>query len=85
MLKKDLATYIQDNLVIDGRMRVEESTPLMESGILDSIGLMQLVSYIEDNAGVRISDTDMLPDNFATIDTIADFVARLRQRGPGAR
>jgi acyl carrier protein len=82
MVKQELASFIEKNLVGDRRPEpIDDATPLIDEGILDSMGLMQIVAFLEERAGVRVPDDEVTPDNFATIDSIDRMVDRLlRQR-----
>lgn len=48
--------------------------PLLESGVVDSLGLMQIVQLIEDDCGVEIADADIVPENFASLAAIEKLV-----------
>jgi acyl carrier protein len=52
---------------------------LLESGILDSLSLLQLVVFLEERFGITIGDADLLPANFDSIDSICAY---LRAREP---
>ena len=81
MLKRELIEFIQENLVAaDDGERVSEDTPLIEKGIVDSMGLMQIMGFVEERTGVRIPDDDVRPANFATVASISELVDRLKQR-----
>jgi len=83
-LNKDLATFIQKHLVGDDRgISIADDTPLIERGIVDSIGLMQIVGFLEERVGVRVSDDDVIPDNFETVSAIVQLVATLQGRRSG--
>ena len=55
-----------------------DDEPLLTSGFLDSIAIVKLLTYIEQEFNVEISDADFDPDNFETIDTIATLIERVR-------
>ena len=74
-LKADLVRYIQENLAPD--TAIDDSTALIDRGILDSMGLMQVIMFIEEKTGIRIPDDEVLPDNFQTIGSIESLVDRL--------
>lgn len=59
---------------------VRRDEPLLQNGILDSLGVLELVSYIEQEYGIVVDDEDMSPDNFQTIERIATFVTEKRSR-----
>lgn len=52
---------------------------LLESGIIDSLGVLDLVTFIEDEFKISVVDDDLTPDNFQTIDRMTAFVGRKRK------
>lgn len=48
---------------------------LVESGIIDSLGIMKLVDFIEREFRVKIGDEDLIPENFETLDDIANLLS----------
>lgn len=53
---------------------LKNDTPLLESGILDSLALLGLLVFIEEEFGVLIQDFELLPENFTTVDTICAYI-----------
>ena len=53
---------------------VDES--LFDRGIIDSLGIMSLVTYLEDRFGITIKETDLLPDNFDSIESITIYISK---------
>jgi acyl carrier protein len=80
-----LKTFIEENLVRDkssGPVAADES--LLERGVLDSLGLMNLIAFIDEKTGIRIADDEVMLENFETIDAIVATVDRARHaRGAG--
>lgn len=71
--------YIRSELVRDpALLPVADETPLLESGILDSLSLLQLVVFLEGRFGITVGDADLLPEHFASVNTICAYV-RTRQ------
>jgi acyl carrier protein len=67
--------------------KVEDDRQLL-NGVLDSLGLMQLVAYLEDEFDVDIDDQDMVADNFKDISRITILIASKQAgaaTGPGAQ
>jgi acyl carrier protein len=76
-----ITDYISRELVPDpALLPLADETPLLDSGILDSLSLLRLVVFLEERFGVTIGDTDLLPENFASVNTICAY---LRAREPG--
>ena len=76
----DVATRIRDFikqeiLFEDSNASLTDETPLLE-GILDSLALMQLVAFIEEEFGVEIDDAEMTADNFRTVADIEGLVTQ---------
>ena len=57
---------------------VGDRDSLLEAGIIDSMAVLELVGHIEQQYGVTVSDDDMMPENFDTIEAIAAFVGSRR-------
>ncbi|SDR22449.1 phosphopantetheine-binding protein [Thermostaphylospora chromogena] len=47
---------------------------LLTGGVMDSLGLLKLIAWIEDRIGAPVSDTDLDPDNFRTVAAIDAFM-----------
>lgn len=52
---------------------------LLALGIVDSHGIMELVSFMEERYGVSVSDDDLTPENFQSVRSIEEFVARKQE------
>jgi acyl carrier protein len=59
-------------------------TPLLESGLLDSINLVQLIQFIEERFGIVLADSDIGPEIFASPQAVAAYVSQ-RLTHPGLR
>jgi|SRR3990172_7457034 len=74
----DTGTIIQNYIVDEILMRKKRSVgidqSLIGSGILDSLTLLQLISFVEKRFGVQITDREMIPDNFQTIARIKALI-----------
>lgn len=72
--------FIEEELVLDGDgASVDDETPLLR-GLIDSLGLMQLVTYLEEEFGIEIDDTEVVPDHFRTV---VDIGRLLEMKGAG--
>jgi acyl carrier protein len=49
---------------------------LLENAVIDSLGIHQLVTFLESTYGIEIEDEDLVPENFETLATIASMVER---------
>lgn len=53
-----------------------DDEPLIESGIIDSLGIMTLLSFVEGEFSIEIPGDDLLPENFASISAISSLIER---------
>jgi methoxymalonate biosynthesis acyl carrier protein len=73
--------YISREIVQDPAvLPLSNETSLLEGGILDSLSLLRLVIFIEEQFKISVGEADLLPENFDTVNAICSF---LRTREPG--
>jgi len=58
------------------KQAMKDSDALLESGMLDSQGVLEVVTFIEEKFSINVVDDDLVPENFHTIDRIAAFVQK---------
>jgi acyl carrier protein len=75
---KDLIRqYIQTELVKDKKQAaLGDTDPLIDSGIIDSLGIMKLIGFLEDKMAIQITDEELTPENFSTIESISGLVQK---------
>ncbi|SEH03138.1 Phosphopantetheine attachment site [Nonomuraea solani] len=78
LITRKLVDFIQDNLVLDGDdITVEETTPLLVSGLLDSLRTARLLNFLRRDIGVPIPAAKLDPENFRDVVTIVAMVREL--------
>ncbi|MDX2309307.1 MAG: phosphopantetheine-binding protein [Hyphomicrobium sp.] len=55
----------------DAKGAVTAQSPLLGSGLLDSLGILELTTFLSDTYGVEIADEDFTPETFASIQSLA--------------
>ncbi len=71
--------YIVENLLHKGSVdSLSSDDSLLDAGLLDSTGIIQVVSFLESDFDIEISDEEIVPDNFETIDSIVALVKAKR-------
>jgi len=56
--------------------KIKDDTLLFDEGIFDSMGLLNLISFLEEDFNVKVADSELETDNFGSIDAIASFLER---------
>jgi acyl carrier protein len=82
MEKQTIRKFIYEKFPLAKSRKLEDSSRLLEEGVLDSLGVLELVNHLQDELGIPIEDEELVPENFASIDAIAAFVeAKVAARG----
>jgi acyl carrier protein len=78
-IETELRKYILDKLLF-GRTETELSgdASFLESGIIDSTGVLELVSFLEEQFHVKVEDEDLVPANLDSAPVLVDFLSLLR-------
>ena len=77
--------YIQENfLYMRQDFRFEDGDSLLTKGVIDSLGVMELVEFISGQFGVRVDPSEITEDNFGTLAGIARYVVGKRAQSPPA-
>jgi acyl carrier protein len=63
-------------LFTDDPSKLNNSDSLLEQGIMDSTGVLELVAFLESEFGLKIADEELVPDNLDSVDRIVAFVGR---------
>lgn len=73
-LSTRLSDFICTELLNDGRATIAPDTDLLSTDTIDSIGVMQLVAFIEKDLGITVAPQDVTFDNFVTIDALSRYL-----------
>jgi acyl carrier protein len=53
---------------------VGDDEPLLKNGLIDSLGILEVMTFVEKEFGIVVSDEDLLPENFGSIRSLTNFV-----------
>ncbi|HQZ01330.1 MAG TPA: acyl carrier protein [Thauera sp.] len=71
--------YILENLMFtDDGSRLPNDASLLDRGVIDSTGVLEIVMFLEEEFAIKIKDSEMLPENFDSVNNLAAFVQRLQ-------
>ncbi len=73
-LNTQIREFILDKFPLARKQQLKDSDALLETGILDSLGVLDLVSFLEREFSLGVVDEELVPENFQTIDRISAFV-----------
>ena len=84
VIKATVRGFIVDNFLFGTEDEsLTDDASFLETGIIDSTGILELISFVEKTFEITIADDEMLPENLDSLDRISAFV--LRKRGEHER
>ena len=79
---QDVSDYVVQNFLFgDADALPSPDESLVESGIVDSTGILEIIEYLEATFGIEISDSETIPENLGSITSIVTFVERKQNGG----
>jgi acyl carrier protein len=76
-MQQQIRSFILSSfLFTDDESKLKNNESLLEQGIMDSTGVLELVAFLESQFGIKVADEELLPENLDSVDQIAAFVAR---------
>lgn len=74
-IKDKVRTFIVDNFLFgDTSYQLADTASLIENDIIDSTAVLELVAFIEDNFGIAMVDSDVVPANLDSIERLSSFI-----------
>lgn len=74
--KTILTDYIKNEIMRNRNAKLTEDQDLLSAGILDSLGILQLVGYIDQTFGIQVPDEDVVYDNFKSIGSLVSYLQK---------
>lgn len=79
-IEEKIREYIAQNLIFsDNGYQYPDDASFLEEGIVDSVGVLELVSFIEESFKVKVGDQEIIPDNFDSVTKLATYIRRKTQ------
>jgi len=72
--------FVTENFFVPDAGTIQGDTSLLDAGIVDSTGVLEMVEFLEQRFSIKIEDTELLPDNLDSIDRMVALVARKTSR-----
>lgn len=81
-MEQELRKFVVDNYLFGRDLDFSNDDSFLEKGIIDSTGVLELVSHLESTYGIQVKDDDLLPENLDSISRLVRFVERKLQAAP---
>ena len=78
-IEQEVKVFLSEHLLMEEEiMGLANDDSLLEKGIIDSTGIIDLVSFIEERYRIKIDDEELLPENFDSLRAISEFIENKR-------
>lgn len=76
--KQRVREFVTSNFFVQDAAGLTDSASLLDLGVVDSTGVLEIMGFLESTFGVTVEDDEIVPDNLDSIERIAAFVERKR-------
>jgi acyl carrier protein len=76
-VKEKIREYVAENFLLSSNgFDLGDDESFLEAGVVDSLGVLELVTFVEENYNVRVPDDEIVPGNFDSVDKLAAYIGR---------
>ena len=76
-LREQIRGFIIENFLFgDAEPLTDDAVSLLDNGIVDSVGVLEMVAWLEQNHGLKVEDQELVPENFDSVERLTRFVER---------
>jgi acyl carrier protein len=72
----EIRQFIADRFLFGDDKKLGDDDSLLEAGIIDSTGILELINHLEERYGIKVNDDELVPENLDTIASIAAFLGK---------
>lgn len=73
-IESTIKKYIIDNFIFDHNNNLNDNDSFLEKGIIDSTGVLEIVSFLEETFQIKVFDEELIPENLDSIDHLVIYV-----------
>lgn len=75
-IAEQVRAFVTTNFYVPDPSVLTDDTSLLDQGIVDSTGVLEVITFLEETFAITVADEEILPDNLDSIARIAGYVAR---------
>jgi acyl carrier protein len=73
-IEREIREFLDENFPLGDGLSLAGGDSLQEAGVVDSLGVLELIGFLEQRYGLQVSDAEVLPENLDSIDSMTQFV-----------
>lgn len=78
-IENSVRQYIAESILFSKSYPYPDDASLVENGVIDSMNVMELVLFLEENLGIKVEDHEIVPEHFDSVSKLAEFVTAKQQ------
>ena len=83
-IENQVRKFVIDNFLLgEKKKNLKNQDSFLETGVIDSTGVLELVSFLEEEFKIKIEDEELIPDNLDSIEKIVGFINLKKQKNAG--
>lgn len=71
---REVRDFITANFPVAGKIKVADTDDLLTRGIVDSLGLLLVIDFVERQYGISVHETEVIQKNFGSLDALSSFI-----------
>lgn len=81
LIEQRIHSFLLEKFPLARKAGIDRDTALLEKGILDSLGILDIVSFLESEFSITIGDEELVPENFQSLGSLSSFVQNKQGKG----
>ncbi|CDZ26462.1 MULTISPECIES: acyl carrier protein [Neorhizobium] len=74
-IENSVREFIAENFLFRADAQVSNNQSLLESGVIDSTGVLELIAFLEQTYGITVADEEIVPENLDSIDNMTSYLS----------
>jgi acyl carrier protein len=75
-MHEQIRSYILDNFLFGDDSGLDDSVSFLDSGLIDSTGILEVISFLEETFSIKVKDEELVPENLDSIQNILGYLER---------
>ena len=75
-IRRTVRAFVVENFLFGNENGLKDDTSFLDEGIIDSTGILEMVSYLEAEFGISVDDEELVPENLDSINNVVAYLTR---------
>lgn len=76
IIREKVRAFVIENFLFGNDEGIKDETSFLDQGIIDSTGILELVSFVEEEFSISVEDEEMVPENLDSINNVVAYLER---------